>query len=284
MAWSPARGVAVQPQAVRGDSQRLCFTASVLHSVCARQTPPSNTKCNPKGEYLEISSLALYHAPQMPKKTPTRRDPQLALAGSLCVAFVNTAGAREINRQAGAATYAELLSWSLSAGVLPAAEVERLRLRAAEESAEARAVFAWASEFRSALARIFLAVGAGKTATPKDLATVSDAWIATLPAVRLVPDDPGIDFAWNGNHDALDRVLWPVLQSAVDLLRSLDGRPHVRQCAAEKCELFFLDSTRVGKRRWCEMKSCGRRANSLRHYHRSGKKNRPKDWRYRGYL
>ncbi len=52
------------------------------------------------------------------------------------------------------------------------------------------------------------------------------------------------------------------------------GRPHVRQCAAEDCRLFFVDRSPTGYRRWCERKTCGHRAANLRYWNRRGKKER----------
>ena len=57
----------------------------------------------------------------------------MELAGDLAVAFVNTAAAREKNRQQGVASYAELLTWSLGTGLLQALDAERLSRKAAAE-------------------------------------------------------------------------------------------------------------------------------------------------------
>jgi predicted RNA-binding Zn ribbon-like protein len=31
----------------------------------------------------------------------------------------------------------------------------------------------------------------------------------------------------------------------------------VRACAGKGCSLFFLDTSRAGRRRWCAMAACG---------------------------
>ena len=55
-------------------------------------------------------------------------------------------------------------------------------------------------------------------------------------------------------------------RDAIDLF----GGPlasRVRICAGENCELFFVDASRPGQRRWCSMERCGNRA-KVRAYRR----------------
>ncbi len=216
----------------------------------------------------------------MARQRQLPRGPQLELAGDLCVAFVNTAGARSNNRQQGVASYAELLTWGQQVGTLSALEAERLEAFAAERPGEAQAACDHISGVRAALARIFLAIAKRADPPAGDLATINQALAAAMPALRLVPGAGGLTLGWGGDENAPDRMLWPVWYAAAEFLGSLRGQPHVRQCAAEDCALFFVDRSPSGRRVWCEMKTCGHRVKSLRYYHRVGKKNRPKNWLY----
>jgi predicted RNA-binding Zn ribbon-like protein len=55
------------------------------------------------------------------------------------------------------------------------------------------------------------------------------------------------------------------VESAADAL--VTGElAHVRRCAAEPpCPRVFLDTSRSGRRRWCEMRRCGNRNKATRH-------------------
>ena len=77
----------------------------------------------------------------------------------------------------------------------------------------------------------------------------------------------GFDWAWDGASDALDRMLWPIVWSAVELLKS-DELAHVRECANDQCSWLFLDLSRNHSRRWCDMQSCGNLVKARRHYAR----------------
>ena len=57
----------------------------------------------------------------------------------------------------------------------------------------------------------------------------------------------------------LQRVRGEITRSAVSLLTS-DRLSRVRQCSGESCTWLFLDTSRNGLRRWCDMQACGNRA------------------------
>jgi predicted RNA-binding Zn ribbon-like protein len=56
----------------------------------------------------------------------------------------------------------------------------------------------------------------------------------------------------------------PIVESAADSL--LDAElPRVRRCADPRCHRVYLDATKNGLRRWCDMGTCGNRAKAARH-------------------
>ncbi len=209
----------------------------------------------------------------MARKTPPPRGPQLELANDLSVAFVNTTGAREDNRQQGVGNYRELLALGQTVGTVSSPEALRLDHRAVEQPELAAEAWAWARELRSALFRLFLAVMADRELPAADLDLVNEAVAQALEAARMIPGEKGLTLAWVGDEDALERVLWPVLHAAMQLLLSLEGRPWVRQCAKSDCKLFFVDRSPSGRRKWCG-KICGKRDRSLRFYYRTARAQR----------
>jgi predicted RNA-binding Zn ribbon-like protein len=64
--------------------------------------------------------------------------------------------------------------------------------------------------------------------------------------------------------DVFAGLLIPVIESAADAL-VLGELLRVRQCADSGCARVFYDASRNGKRRWCEMATCGNRAKAARH-------------------
>ncbi len=134
---------------------------------------------------------------------PPPRGPQLELAGDLSVAFVNTIGARDNNRQLGARDYAELLAWGQKVDLLSAPEAERLRQRVTEQPEAAAEAYAQAAEFRLNLFELFRATAMEKELPDKHFTAFNEALGAALPALRMVRSEPGVAWGWTGDEDAL---------------------------------------------------------------------------------
>jgi predicted RNA-binding Zn ribbon-like protein len=64
--------------------------------------------------------------------------------------------------------------------------------------------------------------------------------------------------------DAFAGLMIPVVESAADAL-ILGELPRVRRCADSRCQRVFFDNTKNGRRRWCDMATCGNRAKAARH-------------------
>ncbi|MBA2700601.1 MAG: CGNR zinc finger domain-containing protein, partial [Chloroflexi bacterium] len=48
------------------------------------------------------------------------------------------------------------------------------------------------------------------------------------------------------------------------------GQPErIRICDNDRCRWVFYDTSRTGRRRWCDMATCGNRAKAARHRARS---------------
>ena len=62
-------------------------------------------------------------------------------------------------------------------------------------------------------------------------------------------------------------VLAPVAESAAWLLER-GNRSQVRRCENPACILFFYDTTKNKRRRWCAMEACGSRAKAAAYYRR----------------
>lgn len=99
------------------------------------------------------------------------------------------------------------------------------------------------------------------------MSVLDGALPAALGRLRLVPGRKRFTWDWAGDVEALDRVLWPVVRSAAELLTSGD-LDRVRRCAGDDCAWLFLDRSRNGSRRWCDMTVCGNRSKVRRFYRR----------------
>jgi predicted RNA-binding Zn ribbon-like protein len=189
------------------------------------------------------------------------------VGGRLCLDFANTSSGRGTDRYRDHLTsYEALLAWAADAGSLDAAGAAALRALAAAQPGEARQVLAGATALRETIHRIFAALAAGDPAPTVDLAALN-AWLArAMGETRIVATATGFGWDWAAAR-SLDSLLWPIVRSAAETLTATpQGR--IRQCPGEDCGWLFLDTSKGGRRRWCDMSTCGNRSKARRHYRR----------------
>jgi predicted RNA-binding Zn ribbon-like protein len=74
----------------------------------------------------------------------------------------------------------------------------------------------------------------------------------------------GITLGHRHVGDGLDDALATLIEPVVREIAS-GRRDRLRICANETCRWVFFDESRTGKRRWCDMSTCGNRAKAARH-------------------
>jgi predicted RNA-binding Zn ribbon-like protein len=208
------------------------------------------------------------NAIQAPQSLSTGRAGRLPIIGGRpCLDFVNTTSGRgTADRREHLRAYGDLLAWGHHAGILTAEEAFALARIARAKAAAARRTLAQANALRETLHAIFEAT-AHRRPIPADAVAKLNRFLAGLArAGRL---EPAGAFAWRWSSDPrhLAWPLWSITRSAVDLLTEgpLD---RVKVCPGQACGWIFLDQTRNGRRRWCEMQVCGSRAKMRRYRQR----------------
>ena len=161
---------------------------------------------------------------------------------------------------------ADLVRWAEGAGVLRRPQADRLRRTIARHPREAERALERARLTRLVLHDLFAALASGQ---PSDAALarfnrlLSDA----LDRAALVRTGsrgrPGFAWEWNELEERPEAVLAPVLWSAARLLTSAEVE-RIRVCGGLDCGWMFVDRSRNGLRRWCQMRTCGTEEKSRR--------------------
>ena len=169
--------------------------------------------------------------------------------------------------------YDRLLEWAQVAAVLPAARLAQLRARAARSPRAAREALDAALRARSVLRRLVESVVAGRHSADairdfNALLRAAHAHLVLAPsrasATRLAPHDgEPFGWEWEGVDRHLESMLWPVVRAAAALLASKEAAK-LRVCGSPECGWMYVDRSRNGLRRWCEMSVCGTREKSRR--------------------
>ncbi|MGE5204543.1 MAG: CGNR zinc finger domain-containing protein [Chlamydiota bacterium] len=186
----------------------------------------------------------------------------------LCVRFVNTVDWRDdaSQRVDKLGNYSGLVHWAREAGAIEPATANKLLQEAHRSPAAANGAFVHAISVREALAGILAAAANQRQAAAADLQRFNAALAESGRHLRLASAQGRFHSTWDSD-DRLERLLWPVVRSAADLLTSGDLE-RLRICEGEGCGWFFMDTTRNRSRRWCNMAVCGNRAKVKRFYER----------------
>ncbi len=162
----------------------------------------------------------------------------------------------------------KLLDWIAGTGALHAGAAADLRAWANADPARAAALFAAAIALRELVYRVFSAVASNVPVAEADLAALNQALTEAPRRARLAR--LGGAYVWRIEQVGLSApaLLAPVLWSAADLLVQAPHR-RIRQCANPQCLWLFIDASKNGTRRWCDMAACGNRAKAHRHYLKS---------------
>ncbi len=161
--------------------------------------------------------------------------------------------------------YEDLLEWVHAHGVLSRDRIDVLARRARREPQAAAAVYRRATALREAIYRIFVDRITGSVPAHGDIRLLNEELQRALPhyRVEVAADGPAWRLAADGAE--FDAPLWPIVQSAAELLLSENLRDRVGQCAdPEGCGWLFLDLSKNRSRRWCSIQDCGNRAKQRR--------------------
>jgi predicted RNA-binding Zn ribbon-like protein len=189
------------------------------------------------------------------------------VAGRLCLDFVNTEVGQGGRGSDPLASFPNLVRWARAAAALDPAEAEFV-LERWTDGAEVEDALAAARALRRQLRAVAQQLVAG------DLRVLPESLELTNQALRSRPgylqlERSGGEWAarWKVPLRRPDDVLWRIARSAAALFTD-DDPALVRRCARESCGLFFYDTTKNHRKRFCRMEVCGAAARAAAYYHR----------------
>lgn len=200
---------------------------------------------------------------------PATEEPIAFVGERLWLDFVNSDDAarnRKGVRIDSLDSFDDFVRWLSAARVLDAERALAMIRRAKEQPTGASAALHEARRIRNVLRAL-----AERGGAPADRATGTaigeiNRILGRSAGTRRV--EPSADGGFVRNFvtvgDVYAGLLIPVIESAADAL--VNGElERVHRCADPRCARVFFDGSRNGKRRWCEMATCGNRAKASRH-------------------
>ena len=158
-----------------------------------------------------------------------------------------------------------LLRWLETHGAVDEERASGIRRRALLQPAAAAASVVDARRVRASLRALAERGGSSDRVREVAVAEINRVLGRSAGTRRLDRDgDGGFLRAFVPTGDAFAGLMIPIVESAADSLVS-DELARVRRCADARCHRVFLDGTKNGLRRWCDMGVCGNRAKAARH-------------------
>ncbi|MBK8250585.1 MAG: CGNR zinc finger domain-containing protein [Gemmatimonadetes bacterium] len=178
--------------------------------------------------------------------------------------FVNTDEARRGHRIDLLRDFDALVEFLVDAAVLDAERASGMRRRAHQQPAGATAALVEARRSRAALRQLAERGAQSERVRLDALAEINRVLGRSAVTRRIdLREDGTFAHTLVPVGDAFAALLIPVIESAADAM--IEGElPRVRRCGDPRCTRVFFDDTRNGRRRWCEMSTCGNRAKAAR--------------------
>jgi predicted RNA-binding Zn ribbon-like protein len=194
-------------------------------------------------------------------------QPRDLVAGHVALDLVNTVTARNAEPIDWLDTYSALLAWARLTGEFDQRTLRALEQASAADPRAAARALRRIRELRETVHDVAQPIVTGRRVQPATLDRLDRIWKNALAHSRLDiaggHAQPQLTLASSG----LDLLTDELALHSVELLRTLP-LAHTRVCPAQRCGWLFIDSSKGGQRRWCDMATCGNRAKSSRHRNR----------------
>lgn len=195
----------------------------------------------------------------------------IILGGRLSIDFANTGSNR---RGEALENWNDLVGFLLAAGLIDKDRSIGLEQLEKDSPEGTRETMRAALEMRDSLRSAFEAIAVRKRVDP--------VWVGPINQILRLTDghDELLEVSGAGRgpsrwalqfvarEHALEWLLAAIARSAAEII-SEGPEAAVRVCANPQCGLFFYDSSRTGKRRWCSMAVCGNRHKVAEHSRRA---------------
>jgi predicted RNA-binding Zn ribbon-like protein len=181
--------------------------------------------------------------------------------------LVNTVTARNGEPTDWLDSYARVLEWAALTGHFDKDLLVQLERIDKTDPRAGKLALRRLREVRENIHEVFAAAIRSEPAPEKALRGLERRWKAAVAHARLTITDQHTSLELDLETSRLDYLKHELALRAVDLLRTFPPA-RTRVCAGSSCGWLFIDRSKAGRRRWCDMATCGNVAKSKRHYER----------------
>ena len=188
------------------------------------------------------------------------------VGGAAVLDYLNTCdgrrpgtGLREVVDKLG--NLEDIVHWFHHVGLIDEPEHQHFVALVRRSSWHTVTAFQQLIDFREALYRLLLPMALDHDTDPASLDALNQALADTADQRLLVLTPAGVIWRWRVGEDLGSMTAGFIGRLAVQaaaLLTSGD-MARLKACATPDCDWLFLDTSKNGRRRWCQMNVCGAR-------------------------
>ncbi len=187
------------------------------------------------------------------------------IGNNLSLDFINTLVAENGAPKDLLKDFNDFAAWAIGADLIETSQAERL---IKDWNAELETALKDALEFREVLREMFVGLAHGKPVKNVTIAAINREIQNKSGAAEIRKNENGFEKFFRADYQKPRQMLAPIAESAADLLCYGD-LSLIKKCEANDCVLYFYDTTKNHKRRWCSMSACGNRAKAAAFYRRA---------------
>jgi predicted RNA-binding Zn ribbon-like protein len=197
------------------------------------------------------------------------------VGGDVVLDFVNTVTGRNGRPRDWVPSFGALADWAAAAKLLPKGQCQSLKRLSRNVSEDANTALRTARKLREVLYRVLMRSIDGGSGGKEDLQYLHQIWCHALGRHSLRSVRGSVQPVLLQSSTDLEAIGSLLAVRAMDVLRDLPVT-RLRQCAGPNCAWLFIDSSKGGRRRWCDMATCGNDAKARRHYQSKKKSTEPR--------
>jgi predicted RNA-binding Zn ribbon-like protein len=180
------------------------------------------------------------------------------VGGRTAMDFANSA--RRFGKEGeGLEQLEELLSFLKSLGHLHEDEASDYHMFLFQNRDRCNELMKRLRELRAKFIGVLVQMADGWPVDPSFVSDVNERLAGFTTRLEIVSADEGYAVKTVLVEEGPERLIYPILKDIAEFMAS-DQLTKVRKCASDSCDLFFINQSRNGRRRWCSMSTCGNRA------------------------
>lgn len=164
------------------------------------------------------------------------------------------------------ATYDDFIQWTDKIGLLPKGKIHAIDAFSKNHVRKSAHTLRQVVEVREIIFNLFSSLAQHQKIDKETLNAFNDFLSEALSNMRIEVRRTEVTTSFSiSDKTILKEPLYYLTKNAFDILSTCSFE-RIKECPT--CKWLFIDTTKNGKRRWCNMQVCGSNDKAKRYYHR----------------